>query len=70
MHINRMTLHEWMIREGLTDAAVAEKLGGKVGRSQVNRIRRGVSRPGPELARALESLTQIPAAKFVMGEAA
>jgi len=38
-------------------------------RSQVNRIRRGECRPSVENARALEAITGIPAAKFVMGEA-
>lgn len=64
-----MTLQEWMSREGLNDAALASRTG-KISRSQISRIRRGISRPEPATARELERLTGIPAATFVMGEAA
>ncbi len=52
---------------GLTDRDLSERLD--ISRSQVNRIRRRVSRPTPETARALEQVTRIPAAKFMLGEA-
>jgi len=63
------TLAEWMKAHRVRDAALANKLGGVMSRSQVNRIRRGECRPSVENARALEAITGIPAAKFVMGEA-
>jgi len=65
-----MTLKEWMKAHDLNDAALAERVGDRVSRSQINRIRRGKSRPSIELARELEHVTKIPAASFVMGEAA
>lgn len=57
-----------MEREGLNDAAVAAKVEG-LSRSQINRIRRGASRPTPDTARKLEALTGISAGAFVLGEA-
>jgi transcriptional regulator with XRE-family HTH domain len=61
------TLSDWMEAAGLTDRDLSERLD--ISRSQVNRIRRRVSRPTPETARALEQVTRIPAAKFMLGEA-
>lgn len=58
-----------MTRNGVKDAELAEKIGHQLSRSQVNRIRRGVSRPSIEGAKALEAATKIPASRFVMGEA-
>lgn len=63
-------LQEWMERADLTDAKLASLMEGAVTRSQINRIRRGESRPSLETARALEQVTRIPAHKFVMGDAA
>ena len=65
-----MKLREWMKSKGVNDAALAAQLGGALSRSQINRIRQGKSRPSPNNARELERVTGIPAAKFVMGEAA
>lgn len=65
-----MMLQEWMTAKGLNDAKLAEKLGGKLSRSQISRIRRNKSTASPEAARVLEAVTRIPAAKFVMGEVA
>ena len=64
-----LTLQEWMDRNGVNDAGLAEKIGHQLSRSQVNRIRRGLCRPSVDGARALEAATKIPAARFVMGEA-
>lgn len=63
-----MTLQQWMERNGLNDAALAARVEG-LSRSQVNRIRRGVSRPTPNTARKLATITGIDVAKFVLGEA-
>jgi transcriptional regulator with XRE-family HTH domain len=65
-----MTLNHWMIEHGMTDGALSKALGGIVSRSQLSRIRRGLSRPRKPVAQALEGVTGIPAARFVMGEAA
>jgi transcriptional regulator with XRE-family HTH domain len=62
-----MTLQDWMDRHGLTDAALAEKLGNSPSRSQISRIRRQKSRPTPDTARKIEAVTKIPAASLVMG---
>lgn len=64
VHIRIMTLQEWMDAKGLNDAALAGRLG-VVSRSQVSRIRRGISRPSPELAAQLEAATKIPAWNFL-----
>lgn len=63
------TLAEWMRDNGLKDAGLAERLGGALSRSQVNRIRKGECRPSVETARAIEAVTGISAARLVMGEA-
>jgi len=69
-----MTLKEWMDLTGLTDAQLAARVvaetGEAISRSQVNRIKYGDSTPRPKTARALEVVTKIPAAAFVMGAAA
>ena len=65
--LSGMTLEKWMAKKKLDDAGMAKLV--PLSRSQINRIRRRVSRPSPESARALEVVTKIPAAKFVMGEA-
>lgn len=69
MHIHAMTLQEWMIKQNLTDAALATRLEGAVSRSQINRIRRGKCRPGVELAKSIAKATGLDAAALVMGEA-
>jgi transcriptional regulator with XRE-family HTH domain len=60
-------LKDWMDKRGLADADVASRIEG-LSRSQVSRIRRGVSRPSPATAEKLAALTRIPAAKFIFGE--
>lgn len=70
MHAVTMKLRDWMRQNSINDAALSQRLGGKISRSQVNRIRQGKSRPSVEVARELERVTAIPAAQFVMGEAA
>lgn len=63
-----------MALKGLTDAELAAQVVAETGeplsRSQVNRIKYGDSTPRPKTARALEIVTRIPAADFVMGNAA
>lgn len=63
-----MKLAKWMEDHGLTDAELAARVEG-LSRSQINRIRRGESKPRPDKARLLEAVTGIPAADFVMGRA-
>ena len=71
MHIRSMKkLRDWMREHELNDAGLAAKLDCRLSRSQVNRIRRGESRPSIDAARELERVTGIPAASFVMGDAA
>lgn len=65
-----MTLQEWMDLKTMNDADLERELEGRVSRSQISRIRRGKCRPSIETAKVLEHLTKIPAATFVMGEAA
>lgn len=64
-----MTLQQWMDRKGLTDADVAAKVEG-LSRSQVSRIRRGVSRPSPETALKLAKLTKIRPETLIYAERA
>lgn len=61
-----MNLQEWMDKRGLKDADLAERLGGKLSRSQISRIRRLKSIPTLDNARALEAATKIPAARFLV----
>lgn len=61
-----MTLQEWMDKRSLKDSDMAERLGGKLSRSQISRIRRLKSIPTLENARVLEAATKIPAAKFLL----
>lgn len=61
-----MTLQEWMDKRSLKDTDMAERLGGKLSRSQISRIRRLKSIPTLENARVLEAATKIPAAKFLL----
>lgn len=63
------TLAEWMATKRWKDADLAREIHG-LSRSQISRIRRGVSCPTIATARKLEGVTKIPAARFVMGEAA
>ncbi len=63
-----MTLDDWMERNGLTDAAVAAKLG-KLSRSQVTRIRLGSNKPSAKIAVQLAKLTGIPSIDFMLGRA-
>jgi transcriptional regulator with XRE-family HTH domain len=65
-----MTLEEWMVGAGLNDEQLSIKLGRRLSRSQINRIKRGRCKPSIETARLLETVTTIPASAYVMGEAA
>lgn len=65
-----MTLQAWMDKRSLKDADMVERLGGKLSRSQINRIRNCKSVPTLETARLLEAATKIPAAKFLLVERA
>jgi transcriptional regulator with XRE-family HTH domain len=68
-----MTLQEWKRLTKVTDeqlaAAVREETGEQISRSQINRIRKGLSNPRLKTAKALEAVTKIPAAQFMLGEA-
>lgn len=61
-------LRNWMQQNGETDATLARKVA--VSRVQISRIRRAKSGVSVKTARALEALTEIPAAKFLLGEGA
>lgn len=63
-----MTLDQWMTANGLTDAALSKKLGEKVSRSQISRIRTGTSRPSPGVARLLATVTGIDAGALALGQ--
>lgn len=58
-----------MADQKIKDEALSIRMGRKLSRSQINRIRRGESIPTIETARELERETGIPAERFVMGEA-
>lgn len=62
-------LQTWMDRNPAEhDGTLAPRIG--VSRVQVSRIRRDVCKPSIATAQKLEVVTGIPAAKFVMGDAA
>jgi hypothetical protein len=70
-------LAKWMQTHNIDDAEMAAKIGinpltGKphVSRVQINRLRRDINRPRPDLARKLEAITSIPAGDFIFGAAA
>lgn len=63
-----MTLKEWRRKHKKTLAAVAEAAG--TSDATISRVEQGKQRPTPDLAKRLSKVTGIPAAKFVMGEAA
>lgn len=50
-----MTLEEYMKLEGLTETAIADRVG--VSQPHIGRIRKRQRRPSPELALKIESLT-------------
>lgn len=56
-------LAAWMASQNLTDGDVADKVGWS--RTQILRVRNGTSVPSRELAKALETLTGIPAWDFI-----
>lgn len=60
-------LAQWMAENGVKDDGLAPLVG--VSRAQVSRLRRGIYRLRPDLARKLEDVTGIPAAVFVFGDA-
>lgn len=64
-----MTLHQWMETEGVTDAELAARVR-VLSRSQISRIRRGLSAPRRNAARALAEVTGIPFADLLVGVAA
>ena len=66
-HCIGMTLAEWMKLNGVCDAALALKTGGRVSRSQINRIRQNKSRPSVETAKAIAEVTGIDAGKLMLG---
>lgn len=78
MHIPHMAdepktpLDRWMRLNERTDESLAAEL--KITRSQVNRVRNGMSDPSAATARALSKLTGIPFAdlfqKDIVGKAA
>ena len=51
-----MDFELWRLEQGLTNNRVAEMLG--VDKSTVSRIRRGVSAPMPDTAKAIVALTK------------
>lgn len=59
----KTALEKWMRETGRDDTAVAEA-SGIVSRSQVNRLKRGKSKPSFDSAAALERLTGIPAGEL------
>lgn len=68
VHISSMTpLERWMDDKGWDDARLAAAIGRD--RSQVNRIRRGVSGTTKEVALKIEELTGIPWHAFIAPEA-
>lgn len=60
VHIQPMTLEQWMAAKKLKDADVARLLEDTVSRSQISRIRRGDCFPTQKTARALETLAKAP----------
>jgi transcriptional regulator with XRE-family HTH domain len=68
VHIATMTqLAEWMKSKGLGDAELAEKAKGDISRSQISRIRRGISGASKDTAYKLEKITGIPWHEFIGG---
>lgn len=69
VHILSMErLQEWMEKRGKTDAALAALVDGKPSRSQISRIRRGISGTSKAAAHKLEKVTGIPWHEFIGGE--
>lgn len=56
-------LASWMTLTKQGDDTVAQKVG--VSRVQISRIRRGLSKPSPDLAAKLEAISGVPAWDFV-----
>jgi transcriptional regulator with XRE-family HTH domain len=70
VHIFPMTqLAQWMSKRGIGDSALADKAGGEISRSQISRIRRGISGTSRETAKRLEKITGIPWHEFIGGSA-
>lgn len=61
-HDGGMTLDAYMRDRGVTDQALASKVG--VSRPHIAKIRNGTRRPSIDLAAKLERETGIPAARF------
>lgn len=57
-----------MVANKVRDEALAAKVG--VSRVQILRLRKGDNRPSSKTALRLQEVTGIPAAKFILGEAA
>jgi hypothetical protein len=55
MHIECMNLDQYLFQNGMTDAAFAVKVGHS--QPHVNRVRRMVTTPSPELAKRIEAAT-------------
>lgn len=58
----KTTLEKWMREHGKDDATVAAAV--EISRTQVNRLKRGESKPSYDSASALERLTGIPAGEL------
>jgi transcriptional regulator with XRE-family HTH domain len=56
-------LAAWMASQNLTDGEMADKVGWS--RTQILRVRNGTSVPSRKLAKALETVTGIPAWDFI-----
>lgn len=68
VHIGPMTrLSDWMDAKGIKDEALAEKAKGAVSRTQISRIRRGLSGASKKTAHKLEKITGIPWHEFIGG---
>lgn len=63
-----MKLRDWRTKNKKTLAWLAEE--AKTTDATISRIEQGKQRPTPDLAKRLQKVTGIPAATFVMGEAA
>lgn len=62
-----MTLHEWLRRQGKTDAWLAEKVGRH--RATITKIRNGRKRPSIEVAAKIQRLSRnaVTAADYCTG---
>lgn len=66
-NMNRKSLSQWLLASGVTEAALAKKVG--VTQSAINQIKSGRVTPSPETARKLERITKIPLKRLLYPEA-